>query len=206
MIKEVCVDQLFDAIKAYHAGADIIELCSNLNADGLTPSLDTYTQLRSEIDIPIKVMIRIATNNHVYSDDEIEMMRQISKSFNAEGAKNFVFGALTEDGKINLKALDHVFSEISFDSLTFHKAIDQTKEILGACTTLKGCPTKVTHVLSSGACTTAKEGISKLRQMNSILSPEIQLIAAGSITDSNLNDIHNALNISHYHGKRILQY
>ena len=38
VVKEVCVDNIKDAINAFEKGADRIEFCSNLDEDGLTPS------------------------------------------------------------------------------------------------------------------------------------------------------------------------
>ena len=38
IIKEVCVDNIYDAISAFKKGADRLEICSNLDQDGLTPS------------------------------------------------------------------------------------------------------------------------------------------------------------------------
>ena len=39
VVKEVCVDNLKDAVRAYEAGANRIEYCSNLEQDGLTPNI-----------------------------------------------------------------------------------------------------------------------------------------------------------------------
>ena len=49
IVKEVCVDNLDDAISAFRRGADRIELCSNLFEDGLSPSFKavSYTHLRA---------------------------------------------------------------------------------------------------------------------------------------------------------------
>ena len=58
IIKEVCVDNLDDAVKAFNKGADRIEFCSNLNEDGLTPDYNDLKELKSLVSIPVRVMIR----------------------------------------------------------------------------------------------------------------------------------------------------
>ena len=45
VVKEVCVDNLKDAVRAYEAGANRIEYCSDLDQDGLTPNLDELLTL-----------------------------------------------------------------------------------------------------------------------------------------------------------------
>ena len=57
-IKEACVDSLISAQNARNNGANRLELCARLDLDGLTPSLKTFNAIKSNIDIPIKVMIR----------------------------------------------------------------------------------------------------------------------------------------------------
>ena len=42
IIKEVCVDNITDAINAVKLGADRIEFCSKLDEDGLTPRTERF--------------------------------------------------------------------------------------------------------------------------------------------------------------------
>ena len=58
ILKEVCVDNINDAINAYECGANRIEFCSNLDHDGLTPKIDELLTLSNTIDIPIRCMLR----------------------------------------------------------------------------------------------------------------------------------------------------
>ena len=43
--KEVCVDNIKDAMRAVDLGANRIEYCSKLNEEGLTPDTVSYTHL-----------------------------------------------------------------------------------------------------------------------------------------------------------------
>ena len=40
IVKEVCVDNIYDALSAVKKGANRLELCSDLEQDGLTPSYE----------------------------------------------------------------------------------------------------------------------------------------------------------------------
>ena len=49
ILKEVCVDNLSDAINAYKCGANRIEFCSYLDLDGLTPKINELLTLSNTI-------------------------------------------------------------------------------------------------------------------------------------------------------------
>ena len=78
IVKEVCVDNLDDAISAFRRGADRIELCSNLFEDGLSPSFKVLKNSKLKIPIPIRVMIRPHSKTFNYSNEDlIEMKKTI---------------------------------------------------------------------------------------------------------------------------------
>ena len=72
IVKEVCVDNLNDAVRAYEAGANRIEYCSDLDQDGLTPNLDELLTLSKTIPIPIRCMLRPHSNSFVYNNNDIK--------------------------------------------------------------------------------------------------------------------------------------
>ena len=74
VVKEVCVDNLKDAVHAYEAGANRIEYCSDLDQDGLTPNLDELLTLSKTIPIPIRCMLRPHSNSFVYNNNNIKKM------------------------------------------------------------------------------------------------------------------------------------
>ena len=73
ILKEVCVDNLNDAINAYKCGANRIEFCSNLDQDGLTPKIDELLTLSNTIDIPIRSMLRPHSNSFRYDENDLKL-------------------------------------------------------------------------------------------------------------------------------------
>jgi copper homeostasis protein len=74
LIYEACVDSLEEAISAQLRGANRIELCSALDQDGLTPSVELTRQCIEKLSIPVMVMVRPRGGNFVYSESEIQQM------------------------------------------------------------------------------------------------------------------------------------
>ena len=82
MLVEVCANSLQSAINAELAGADRIELCSELAVGGITPSYGLLKLVREKVNIPINVLIRPRSGDFTYSDDEFQIMKcvQLIKS------------------------------------------------------------------------------------------------------------------------------
>ena len=78
-ILEVCVDNLESAINAKLGGASRLELCSSLAEGGLTPTLGFVKKVRQELgqDFPLMAMLRPRGGDFLYSEDEIEIMREV---------------------------------------------------------------------------------------------------------------------------------
>ena len=76
IIKEVCVDNIYDAISAFKKGADRLEICSNLDQDGLTPSDELLSEVKLKLPIPARVMVRPHSKSFVYNNDEFNQMKK----------------------------------------------------------------------------------------------------------------------------------
>ena len=77
--REVCVDNIKDAMRAVDLGANRIEYCSKLNEEGLTPNVEDVKYLLKNINIPIRIMIRPHSKSFNYSETDISLMlRDIS--------------------------------------------------------------------------------------------------------------------------------
>ena len=66
-IKEACVENLDQALKAEAKGADRIELCTHLDLEGLTPSRELIVEASQQLNIPLRIMIRPRGGNFLYS-------------------------------------------------------------------------------------------------------------------------------------------
>jgi len=100
-IKEACVESTDQAVNAERNGADRIELCKNLDLDGLTPEINVIQNTMKSVNIPVKVMIRPRPGNFIYSNDEIKSMEQDIDLCKKLNVPEVVIGILTSSGNIN---------------------------------------------------------------------------------------------------------
>ena len=103
-----------------------IELCSDLDKDGLTPNINLVKKCVDLSIHPIRVMIRNHDNGFHYTKEEVDVMvnqiQDIKKICNPTG---FVFGCLNKEGNaIDEIALEKLTNAAEGFSNTFHKAIE----------------------------------------------------------------------------------
>ena len=133
MIVEVCANSFQSALNAQDAGADRIELCSELAVGGITPNYGLLKKVTSDLKIPVHVLIRPRRGNFVYTPEEVKTTAtqiEIAKSLGADG---IVMGALNEDHSLPLTTLKNWVKMAHPLDLTFHRAFDrilQPKESL----------------------------------------------------------------------------
>lgn len=203
MIFESCVDCLEDALAAEAAGAHRIELCSALDQDGLTPSLDLAAQCVARLSLPVMVMVRCRGGDFVYSAAEVERMEADILNFKRTGVAGVVFGSLTADRQVDVANTCRLVQAALPLDVTFHKAIDCAADVALAFETLNSIK-GITRVLSSGGRETAWSGRDTLRAMQQLPGRQIQIIAAGKITRENRSEITRYTGIDELHGKRIV--
>ena len=88
-------------------------------------------------------------------------------------------------------------------TVTFHKAIDQTSNIFGALEKIKSIP-GISNVLTSGGKNNAESGYKIIKEMINVANNKINIIAAGSITNKNLEYLHKKIGAVNYHGRKIV--
>ena len=71
---EVCVDSLASARAAKQGGADRLEFCSALAVGGLTPYADLLRQIKAELDLPVRCLMRPRAGDFLYTRDELELL------------------------------------------------------------------------------------------------------------------------------------
>lgn len=81
---------------AFRGGADTVELCSQMELDGLTPEREHIAAARAAFgDRPgLMVMIRPRAGDFCYTPDEVNEMRRQMDTAVAAGANGVVFGLL----------------------------------------------------------------------------------------------------------------
>ena len=89
---EICVDSVESAINAQRGGATRLELCSNLIIGGTTPTKSLFEEVRKNVNIPINILIRPRFGDFLYSDYEVNIIRNEIKMFKELGADGIVVG------------------------------------------------------------------------------------------------------------------
>lgn len=200
---ECCVESLSEALIAEKRGADQLELCSDLANDGLTPDTALTEKILETISIPLKVMIRHRKGDFFYDKSDISIIKNQINSMKLIGIKHIVFGSLTSLNRINLEQIKMV-SEWAYPmNVTYHKAIDLSENFFEDTELLLQFK-NVKSLLTSGQASSAEKGYLTLKRLLADFGKNIKIISAGSITDKNLNKIHNMIRGRHYHGRKIL--
>jgi copper homeostasis protein len=121
---EICANSYQSALNAEKAGADRIELCSELSVGGITPSYGLLKVVSENITIPVFVLIRPRSGNFNYSDAEFDIIKNNIKLCKKLGLKGIVSGVLNDDNTIDIKRTQELIELSSPLSFTFHRAFD----------------------------------------------------------------------------------
>ena len=185
---EVCVDSLASARAAKQGGADRLEFCSALAVGGLTPYADLLRQIKAELDLPVRCLMRPRAGDFLYTRDELELLCRQIETLRSAGADGFVIGALTPEGALDLPAMRTLLDACGGAPVTLHRCIDVSRDL---CATYRAAAALgIDTVLTSGgagrctggAAAPCRKGISQLaallRLRDELDGPEV-LIGAG---------------------------
>ena len=201
--KEVCVDNIKDAMRAVDLGANRIEYCSKLSEEGLTPDIEDVKYLLKNINIPLRIMIRPHSKSFNYSEKDISIMLKDISTFKKIDIDGVLIGCLNKDDEIDLKKINLLVEKAKPLKVIFHKAIDITSDPLKSLKNLIK-NSNIDGVLTSGGFKKAEDGVKLLKKMLDICPINFELIIAGKITSENINKINQKLSAKFYHGKKIV--
>ncbi len=197
---EICIDSTFAAQAAkaaFDGGASRIELCSQMNLNGLTPSIPEMKEARESFPKSgLMVMIRPRDGNFVYSMAEQKQIFKSIQDAKDAGADSVVFGIL-EHGSINLEATREIINLAKSLSLstTFHRAFDAVKHQETALEQL--IDLGVDRVLTSGTAWGSKQGaLEGLAVIQSLLEQtreRIEIVVGGSINTKSIQQVLQGL-------------
>ncbi len=151
-----------DAVAAQAGGADRLELVTDMAADGLTPSLETFAAVRAAVDIPVRVMLRMADGFGAGDPRELDALCARARALRAEGAEEFVLGFLDRDGGPDLAAVRTLVDAVDGSRWTFHRAIDRAADRDTLRKALTGLPGLDTY-LTAGSPLGVPHGLPVLR-------------------------------------------
>lgn len=184
MLVEVCANSLKSALNAQEAGADRIELCSELAVGGITPSYGLLKAVREKIHIPVNVLIRPRSGDFTFSDYEFNIMKTNIALCRDLGFNGIVSGALHSNFSLDVERTKELIIASGDLDFTFHRAFDWVKDPRNTLRQLEllGLNT----VLTSGQQTSALLGIDLLEDLHKV-STNCVIMPGSGINQDNVH-------------------
>ena len=197
---EVCVSSIGSIEQAIKGGAYRIELCDNLIEGGTTPSFGMIKQSLLYDEIKVFVIIRPRGGSFVYSDSEIEIMKQDIQLCGELGCDGVVFGVLTSDHKVDIainKELITLAKQQGMD-VTFHRAFDRLSDLQQGLEDI--IILGFDRVLTSGGYPDVIQGKEGIKSLIEQAKDRIRILPGGGVTKDNIATLIKGLNIEEVHG------
>lgn len=174
-----------------------MELCRDLDLDGLTPSATTTAAVVGAVSVPVVTMIRPRHDAgfRVSATDAAAMLKDLEAA-RRSGARGVVLGVLDHRGAVDAALLVELVEAAGLP-VTFHKAFDQTPDPMAALAQLMDAG--VARILTSGAAPTAWEGRDILRALVEEAGERLSVVGAGRVRadhavalvhDTGLREVH----------------
>jgi len=197
MMLEVIATTVDEALEIEAGGASRIELVAALSEGGLTPSFGLIEAVIKQVKIPVNVMIRPHSKNFIYTNDEIELMKQDIKMVSDLGANGVVFGVLTKDNEVDFKKLESLLEVCGLLEVTFHRAIDET-DVVYSTRALSKYGEITTILTSGGLAAPIEQNVDLIKEMM-LEAKHINILLGGGITFNNLNALLEQTGATHFH-------
>ena len=127
-VLEVCVDSYESAEAAVRGGATRLELCSNLVIGGTTPGMHLFQKIKTNLPIPVNVLIRPRFGDFLYTDSEFQIISEDVKAFHQMGADGVVVGCLDPEGDLDMERM-MILREMAGDgTMALHRAFDLCRD------------------------------------------------------------------------------
>lgn len=201
---EVCAADLEDVIAAIDGGADRVELCRNLEEDGLTPDYETIKAavgMARNAGRPFKVMVlvRLRPGDFVYTDGEKELMKRSVADIIDLGVDGVVVGSLTPDGAVDTEWVRQItdMAHERLVSVTFHRAFDHVDDFGKALEAL--AEAGIDRVLTAGGQEGADKGSDTLSRLVCQADDRIIVMPGGGVRSSNILRLREKTGAKEYH-------
>ena len=190
MIIEVCANSFESALNATKAGADRIELCTELAVGGLTPSHGLLQKVIEELSVNVNVLIRPRSGDFTFSDAEFDVMKRDVLFCKEMGCNGIVSGVLNKDNTVDIERTKELVEIAKPLSFTFHRAFDWVVHPQRAIEEL--IQIGVSRILTSGQEPSAVNGIELLIVLKNVVDDKITIMPGGGINKNNILQFKNA--------------
>ncbi|GAB3652667.1 copper homeostasis protein CutC [Echinicola sediminis] len=185
------------ALKAAEYGVHRLELCSDFLEGGETPSAGALKLIKSKVDIPVFVMIRPRGGDFVYTNDELEVMKEDIRVLKQIGADGFVFGVLTPFGEVNIGACEQLIDLAEGLPCTFHRAFDASRNLEKSLEAVIECGFR--RILTSGGKNTVTEGLDMINNLLEKAGNRIVIMPGGGMRADLIDSLNGSGNLKEIH-------
>ncbi len=201
---EICVDTIESAVNAQVAGADRVELCSNLSEGGTTPSYGTISSARENLTIGLNVIIRPRAGDFLYTDQEYDIMRRDIDKCGECGVDGIVTGILCSDGTIDINRTAKLVEMAKPMAVTFHRAFDMSSNPVQGLEDIISAG--ASRILTSGQKNKVPEGAVLISRLVKQAGSRIIIMPGGGLDESNIADTARITGAHEFHltGKKIV--
>ncbi len=198
IIFELCAESLDACLLARSAGVDRIELCADLQTEGLTASHGLLQQAVRSSGLPVFALLRPRGGDFLYSPGDFAVMREDLLHARELGVAGFTLGVLLPDGRVDIERTRELVELAGPLEVTFHRAFDATPDLLAALEDViaTGCR----RILTSGGAETCVAGAPTLRALVQRAAGRIEIAVGGGLRDTNAAALVPATGATHFHG------
>lgn len=193
---EVIACSVADAIEAEKGGADRLEIVRDLKRGGLTPPYELVQEIKQNVDLPLRVMLR-ENDGFETRDDEIDGLCVAAERFAALKVDGFVLGFL-QDGEVDIERTQRVLACAPQVPATFHHAFEAARDKLRALSAIKQLA-QVDRILGSGGTDGLDSRVQRLSEYEKAAAPELMILAGGGIDGEAIMKIARETCIREFH-------
>jgi len=197
VLVEICVASLDYALAAQRAGADRIELCTDLDCGGVTPSVRLMETARKQLQIPIHVLIRPRPGDFVYSTREFRDMRKTIQDAKGWRMDGIVVGILDRESRIDVARTRDLVELAHPLPVTFHRAFDETECKQDSLEAV--IQTGAKRLLTSGCRSKAPDALATLARLVEESAERLIVMPGSGITPANVGRVVRATSAREIH-------
>jgi len=182
---EVIATSVDDAIAIEKYGGMRLELSSALSEMGITPSYALIKNVANKVKIPVHVLIRPHSKSFIYSDYDMQVMKEDIKIAKKSGAAGIVIGALDKYNRIDEEKLKELLNLADNLDVTFHRAIDITNDPIESVQTLLKYP-QIKRIVTAGGKGKVTDNLDVIKKMVEVAKNKITIMLGGGLNKDNL--------------------
>ena len=196
-ILEVIACTVADAVEAVRGGAHRLEIVSHLETGGLTPSPELVRQIKAQVAVPLRVMLRESVGFTAAGAAEVEKLCTAAREFAEIGVDGVVLGFLRAD-EVDLELTAGILSCAPNLKATFHHAFEATRDQRSAIEKLKTLR-QIDRILSHGGAEPWAEKYRRLEDYAARARPQIEILAGGGIDPPAIELLREKTSLREFH-------